>query len=168
MTGPGGAPDAGPGDGPASWAGMSVEGFLARMSRAPAPAAGSAAAVAVGMAAALVGKAARRSRRHLDEADALAQTSDALRERALHLAGADAAAVTAMTSGGTGPPAEAVAVPREIGALATEVARLAARVREHGNPDLLADAVAAQHLVAAAGAATEAILTSNLGGTGTP
>lgn len=151
---------------PASWPGMSVEGFLERMSSAPAPAAGSAAAVAVGMAAALVGKVARRSRRHLDDADSLARTSDGLRERALHLAGADAAAVTAMTSSGTGVPPEAVAVPREIGDLAHEVAGLAARVREHGNPDLLADGVAAEHLAAAAGAATEAILTSNLGGPG--
>lgn len=167
MTGPGGAPGTGPGQDPVSWAGMSVEGFLERMSRSPAPAAGSAAAVAVGMAAALVGKAARRSRRHLD-ADALARMADALRERALHLAGADAAAVTVMTSSGTGVPPEAVAVPREIGELATEVARLAAQLREHGNPDLLADAVAAQHLAAAAGAATEAILISNVGGSGTP
>lgn len=143
--------------------GTTVAGLLERMSAAPAPAAGSAAAVTAGMAAALVGKAARRSRRHLDDADALARTADGLRERALVLAGDDVAAVTAMVSSDAGLPPEAVAVPREIGGLAEEVAGLAERLCELGNPNLHADAVSARHLADAARAATDAILRSNLG-----
>ncbi|MDQ4084993.1 MAG: cyclodeaminase/cyclohydrolase family protein, partial [Actinomycetota bacterium] len=58
----------------------------------PDPAAGSAAALTAALAAALVGKAARLSRRHLDDADALAERADALRRRALELGDADAEA----------------------------------------------------------------------------
>lgn len=136
--------------------------FLQRMSAdRPAPAAGSAAAVTAGMAAALLGKAARLSRRQRDDADSLADSSDALRERALELAEADAAAVTAMFSAGGTGPSDPSAVPREIAELAAQVAQLAARLSEHVNPRLHADAVAAQHLAEAARASINTVMRSN-------
>lgn len=125
-----------------------------------APACGSAAAVTVGLAAALAGKVARRSHAQLPDADQIAGRADELRQRAGELAGADAAAVTAMIHG-SGPAPQARSLPVEIGEVAAEVVQLAARLAAHGNPALHADAVGAEHLAQAARAATEAIRASN-------
>jgi methenyltetrahydrofolate cyclohydrolase len=142
----------------------------------PDPAAGSAAALAAALGAALVEKAARLSRRHLEDADRLVAQCEALRTRALALAEADASAVAEMSKAvrpasydeARGPASEgtvddAIAVPREIGELAAEVDRLAAHLGEHGNPRLRADARAAHHLTEAAAATASAIVRSNEG-----
>jgi methenyltetrahydrofolate cyclohydrolase len=156
---------------------LTVRGLLEAMAaQRPAPAAGSAAAVAVAMGAALVGKAARLSRRHLDDSEEMVERADALRDRALGLAEADAAAVAAMGHAvrparsdeahgreARDTVADAVAVPREVGEVAAEVGRLATEVGEHGNPRLRADAQAAKHLVDAAAATADAIVRSNEG-----
>lgn len=157
---------------------LTVRDLLESMSAShrPDPAAGTAAALAAAMAAALAGKAARLSRRHLDDADGLVAEADALRERALSLAMADASAVAAM--GAAVQPAssdearsrtardsvaDAIAVPRDIGELAADVKRLATHLGDHGNPRLRADAQAACHLADASAATADAIVRSNEG-----
>lgn len=151
----------------------SVAGLLQLMSAAePGPAAGSAAALTAGLAAALLGKTARLSGEYLDDAGALATAADTLRERAQQLATDDADGVRAMLSGDTQPPEAAMvpdgtgppdpnAIPRRIGELATDVPRLATHLATYANPTLLADAHTAGHLAWAARASTEAIIRSN-------
>lgn len=127
----------------------------------PAPASGSAAATAAGLAAALAAKVARRSARMIDDAAALARVCDDFRERAVALAGADAAAVQAMVTDPDGVPDAARQVPTQIRDLCSEIAQLAAYLAAHGKPALHADAVGAAQLAQAGRAATEAILASN-------
>ncbi|WP_157683411.1 cyclodeaminase/cyclohydrolase family protein [Microlunatus soli] len=153
--------------------------LLARMAdRRPGPAAGSAAALAAGLAAALTGKVARLSHRQLADAEGLAERADRLRERAVELADADAAAVVAMITG-RGPEVDAgasaaggagtesgardaaVVVPEEIGELAAELADLAKHLAVQGNPRLRADAVAAVRLAESARAIVHEIQRSN-------
>jgi formiminotetrahydrofolate cyclodeaminase len=141
---------------------LPVHALLELMASArPDPAAGSAAALSVALAAALLGKTARLSGRHLDDAERLAGQADDLRVRAVRLGQADAEAVTSMVAAARGPGTDAMAVPREIGEVAAEVDRLAAHLGEHGNPRLRADAQAAHHLAEAAARASRAILRSN-------
>lgn len=148
-------------------------------SREPGPAAGSAAALAAAMGAALTGKTARLSHRQLGGAgvvaragttcavgagagaDVLAHAADTLRDRALALAGDDAAGVVATLGSAVDGPADPSAVPREIGEVADAVGKLAARLTEHGNPRLRADVVAARHLAAAARTMVDAVVRSN-------
>lgn len=86
---------------------LPLAGLLTQMSSAkPGPAAGSAAAVTVGLAAALTGKTARLSSGYLPETETLVCAADSARDRALELAGADAAAVTAMLTPDTSEPPE--------------------------------------------------------------
>jgi formiminotetrahydrofolate cyclodeaminase len=155
---------------------QSLHDLLGLMASArPDPAAGSAAAVAAALGAALVGKAARLSHRHLD-AEGLADQADGLRMRAMELGEADARVVASMGakvrpashddargSVARGSVSDAIAVPREIGEVAAEVSRLAAYLGEHGNPRLHADAEAAHHLAEAATRTAEAIVRSNEG-----
>jgi methenyltetrahydrofolate cyclohydrolase len=157
--------------------GLPVHALLELMASArPDPAAGSAAALSAALAAALVGKAARLSRRHLDDAERLAEQADDLRGRALRLGQADAEAVASMGAkvrpasqddargaAARDSVADAIAVPREIGEVAAEVDRLAALLGEHGNPRLRADAQAAHHLAEAAARSSRAIVRSNEG-----
>ncbi|HLS13042.1 MAG TPA: hypothetical protein VK095_00865 [Beutenbergiaceae bacterium] len=144
----------------------SVAGLLQLMSAAePGPAAGSAAALTAGLAAALLGKTARLSGEYLDDAGALATAADTLREQAQQLATDDAEGVRAMLSGDTDPTGQPdpSATPRRIGELATDIAGLATHLATYGNPTLLADAHTAGHLARAARAGTEAIIRSNQG-----
>lgn len=158
---------------------QSLAEFLERVSRdRPSPAAGSAAAVTAALGAALVGKAARLSGRHMDDAEQLAAEADDLRARALRLAEEDARAVANMsarvrpaseeakvpadsTAGDTVD--DAIAVPREIGEVAGTIAALARKLDAHGNPRLRADAVAAHRLADAAQQSADAIVRSNEG-----
>lgn len=137
----------------------SVAELAERMAGPGAPAAGTAAAVTTALAAALVAKVAGRSVAYVDDAEATEAAATRWRERALELAGADEAAVAAMLAGGAGPAA--IAVPREIGELASLVASAAERLASAGDPRLRADAVTAHRLAEAAQRAVEAILRSN-------
>lgn len=170
----------------AGFAGQSLEQLLHAMAGPPSgPAAGTAAATATGMAAALTAKTARRSVRYVAEARTISAHADNLRDRAVQLAAADAEAVAVMVAGsgernraagdaeGTNPaqhsqpadaskpPADPIATPREIRALAAEVAELAERLAGQGNPRLHADAITAERLAAAAVAGCDAIEASN-------
>src|SRR5699024_6148850 len=92
-----------------------------------------------------------------------AAAAEALRDRAITLAEADAAGVRAMLTSGADAPADPSAVPAQIGEVAAAVGRLADLLVEQGNPRLHADAAGAGQLAAAAGASIDAILRSNQG-----
>jgi methenyltetrahydrofolate cyclohydrolase len=139
------------------------------------PGGGSAAAVAVALATALVGKVARVSRgQWLGASGAVAQ-ADALRLRAAPLAQADAAAYAAALVAlrpGAGPSpraervsdalAEAAAIPLRVAEAGADVAELAALTAEKGDPDLRGDALAAALLAAAATEAAARLVEINL------
>lgn len=131
-------------------------------SRDPAPAGGSAVAVAVALAAALTGMVARFSEDYLAEAPGFAARVDLLREEASGLARADAAAYGRVLDarGTSGDPdlrrrrveealSEAADVPLAVAEAGAEVAGLAARLAQKGNPNLKGDAICAIRLAEA-------------------
>ena len=146
--------------------GLSLEGFLElAASREPAPGGGAVAAVAVALAAALSSMAARFSTDHLAEAPALAERAERLRAEVMPLARADAAAygrvLEAYRASSDGDDKEkrrrkirealsgAAEVPLSIAEIGAEVARIATRLVEEGNPNLRGDGVAALEFAAA-------------------
>lgn len=145
---------------------LRISEFLELVASArPAPAGGSAAALAVCLAAGLCAKAARLSTRHLSGAGELAEQAEDLRARALDLCQKDAVAFGAVLAArrptGTGTsdtdPAgvgaalvSAAAVPAELAEVGAAVTELATRLAEGGNPNLLGDAVAAALIAEAA------------------
>ena len=123
-----------------------------------APAGGSAAAIAVAMAAGLVGMVARLSKEHWDEAGAVIGQAEALRARVAPLAQADAEAYRAALAALRGEQDvehryrdiklgaaldKAAEIPLEIAEAGADLASLAALLVEHGNPTVRADAAAA-------------------------
>jgi methenyltetrahydrofolate cyclohydrolase len=144
-------------------------------SREPAPGGGASAAVTVALAAALSSMAARFSTDHLDEAPALAERAEQLRAEVLPLARADAAAygrvLKAYRAGSDKDVrrrriqealSEAASVPLSIGEIGAEVAEIAARLAEGGNPNLKGDAVAAVELAGAGVRAAAALVEINI------
>ena len=124
--------------------------------RTPAPAGGTAAAVAVAMAAGLVAMAARVSTEQLPDADEVVARVEALRATATRLADEDAAAygrVLAARRARAGvrealrEAAEVVLLVAETG---SEVAELAARLAREAKPALRGDSATAQLLAQAA------------------
>ncbi len=144
-------------------------------SREPAPGGGTTAAVAVALAAALSGMAARFSANHLKDADALADQADGLREKATRLAQADALVYGRVleSRGLSGAPelrrrrvenalSDAADVPLAVAEAGAEVAGLAARLVENGNPNLEGDAVCAVMLAEAGTKAAGVLAKINL------
>ena len=151
--------------------GQSLGGFLDLVaSREPAPGGGASAAVTVGLAAALSAMAARFSAEHLAGADGLADRADGLRGEVVPLARADAVAYGRVLDAQRAPRddeearrrkirqalTEAADVPLSIAGIGAEVAGIATRLAEEGNPNLRGDAVTA---VALAGAGVRAAAT---------
>lgn len=149
--------------------------LLARRGRGPAV--GSAAALVVATAAALVAKAARTSTAFWADAPAAAAQAEALRARAAPLAQADADAYAAAVERLDEPREEdadrrdfqlgraldaAAVIPLRIAASAADVAALAAEVAEHGNPDLRPDAAGAALLAEAAARTAAHLVQVNL------
>jgi methenyltetrahydrofolate cyclohydrolase len=143
--------------------------------RTSAPGGGAVSAVAVGMAAALVGMAARFSEKQLPAAPDLAEKADVARAHVLPLAPADAEAYGALLAAYRLPADDpgreaavaaaaqgAAEVPLEIAAFGAAVALLAARLAEEGNPNLRGDAVAAALLASAAARACANLVRINL------
>ena len=139
-------------------------------SREPAPGGGSAAAATVALAAALSGMAARFSTEYLEDAGALAERADGLRQEAARLARADATAYALVLEarGLSKDPdprrrrvadalSEAADVPLAVAEAGAEVAGLAAHLMENGNPNLKGDAACAV-LLAEAGTRAAAVL----------
>jgi formiminotetrahydrofolate cyclodeaminase len=140
--------------------------------------AGPAAAVALALAARVVAQSARQSVAEWDEAPAAVAQAEALRRRALGLAGADLAAYTGalgalaaarheLGSAGPGPPlgpalVEAAAVPLQIAEAGADVASLAALTAEHAGPDHRADAAGAALIASSAVDAAALLLEVNL------
>jgi formiminotetrahydrofolate cyclodeaminase len=126
---------------------QSIAQFLAAVGdRSPAPAGGSALAVAAALAAALVELTARLS----DDSEAL---GDAVRrrERLLALADEDAQAYAEyMRTKSDAARDRTIAVPQEIADCAAAVADAADRLERHGNPRLVGDAAAARLIAEAA------------------
>jgi methenyltetrahydrofolate cyclohydrolase len=135
----------------------------------PAPGGGSVAAVAVALAAGLSGMAARLSAGQLADADGLAERADAARQMVAPLAGADAESYGRVLEAYREPDSEtrrervsdalsgATDVPLAVAEVGNEVAGIAARLVEEGNPNLEGDAIAAV-LLAEAGVRAAAVL----------
>ncbi|MGA2803251.1 MAG: cyclodeaminase/cyclohydrolase family protein [Acidimicrobiales bacterium] len=161
---------------------VALGSFLELVSAAePAPGGGSAAAIAVGLAAGLCVMSARLSTRQLPDAPDLAIAAGRLRDRAAALCQADADAyelIVSVSREPSGPdPSErgrrvaaalsrATDVPLEVVETGAAVVALAARIAEHGNPHLLGDAVTAALLAEAGTRAAAALVLINLEGLG--
>jgi methenyltetrahydrofolate cyclohydrolase len=140
-----------------------VRGFLDQLAaRTPTPGGGGAAAVTGAMAAGLVAMAARFSATRLPGAGELADQADELRRRLAQLADMDARAYAAALEALRLPREAsqrevqrqeallgAALVPLEIAGIGAQVAMMAARLAETGNPNLRGDAVTGAVLAAA-------------------
>jgi formiminotetrahydrofolate cyclodeaminase len=157
---------------------LTLDEWLASLSGTTmVPAGGSGLAVAVAMAAALVGKVARVSKGSWPAATGIAAQADALLARAKPLAELDADAYRSAleardsTAGLTSAQrdweigrayAASVEPPLEIARIAADVAELAAEVADQAEPRVRADALAAAELAAAAARGVVAIVAVNL------
>jgi len=165
-------------EGRPAYLGSSVADFLALVSEArPSPAGGSVAALAVALAGGLCVMAARLSETQLADAADLAAAAGAIRDRAASLSEEDAAAYGRVVSARRLPRepesperrrliaaalAAAAAVPTELAEIGADLADLAARIAEGGNPNLLGDAVTAALLADAGVRSAAALVTINL------
>jgi methenyltetrahydrofolate cyclohydrolase len=143
-------------------------------SSGPAPGGGSVAAVAVALAAGLAGMAARLSADQLAEASGLADRADASRRRVAPLARADSEAYGRVLEAYREPDSEtrmervrealsgASDVPLAVAEAGSEVAGIAARLVEEGNPNLRGDAIAAVLLAEAGVRAAKVLVEINL------
>ena len=162
--------------------GQSLGGFLDLVaSREPAPGGGASAAVTVALAAALTAMAARFSTGHLDDADELAAKADGLRAEVVLLAPADATAYgRVLDAHRTSRDDEearrrrirealtgAADVPLSVAGIGAEVAGIAARLIEGGNPNLRGDAITAAVLAAAGVRAAATLVEINVSAGGT-
>ena len=168
MTENGGVPD---------YAELPLGRFLDMVaSREPAPGGGASAAVAVALAAALTGMAARFSMDHLPDAETVADKAEGLRGRAMSLAREDAVAYGRALDAYRTPRddeegrrrrirealSEAADVPLSIAEIGAEVAGIAVRFAEEGNPNLRGDAVTAVVLAGAGGRAAATLVEINV------
>jgi formiminotetrahydrofolate cyclodeaminase len=143
-------------------------------SDAPAPGGGSVAAIAVALAAGLSGMAARLSADRLADAPELADRADASRRRVAPLAAADAESYGSVLAAYREPDPEtrkarardalsgAAEVPLAVAEIGNDVAGVAARLAEEGNPNLRGDALAAVFLAGAGVRAASALVGINL------
>jgi len=140
----------------------------------PAPGGGSVAAVAVSLAAGLAGMAARLSAEQLADAPGLADRADTSRRRVAPLARSDAEAYGRVFEAYREPDSEArkervrdalsgaAEVPLTVAEIGNEVASIAVRLVEEGNPNLEGDAMTAVLLVDAGVRAAAALVEINL------
>jgi methenyltetrahydrofolate cyclohydrolase len=140
----------------------------------PSPGGGSVAAVAVALAAGLSGMAARLSAAQLADADGLADRADVARRRVAPLARADAESYGRVLDACRESDSEtrrervsdalsgATDVPLAVAEVGNEVAGIAARLVEEGNPNLEGDAIAAVLLAEAGVRAAAALAEINL------
>ena len=140
---------------------LPVVEFLAELgARTPAPASGSATALAAAMAAALVELSARFS----EDGEALARAGE-LRERLVALADEDAEAYAAfMRTRSDEDRSRTVDVPLAIAEASGETARLATGLAEHGKRSVAGDSLSAAELAAAAVRAAATLVQLNLRG----
>lgn len=153
-----------------------VRGFLDQLAaRTPTPGGGGAAAVTGAMAAGLVAMAARFSAARLPGAGELADQADELRRRLAQLADMDAQAYAAVLEALRLPREAsqrevqrqeallgAALVPLEIAGIGAQVAVMAARLAETGNPNLRGDAVTGAVLAAASARSAACLVDINV------
>ena len=160
---------------PPDYLDLSLREFLDRVaSDGPDPSGGSAAAVAVALAAGLAGMAARLSADQLADAPRLADLADASRRRVAPLARADAESYGRVLDARREPDSEtrterlrdalsgAADVPLAVAEIGNEVVGIAARLVEEGNPNLEGDAMTAVLLAEAGVRAAAALAEINL------
>jgi len=142
-----------------SYARQSIADFAAAVAeRTPAPASGSAVAVAAALGAALAELTARFS----DEPAAAGQ-AERLRVRLLELADDDAEAYAEfMRTKSDDARRRTIEVPLELARTAVEVARIADRLEREGNPRLVGDAASASALAHASVRAAARLAQINL------
>jgi formiminotetrahydrofolate cyclodeaminase len=140
----------------------------------PAPGGGSVAAVAVALAAGLSGMAARLSAGQLADAEGLADRADVAMWRVAPLARIDAESYGRVLDAYREPDSEtrrervsdalseAIDVPLAVAEIGNEVAGIAARLVEEGNPNLEGDAIAALLLADAGVSAATVLVEINL------
>jgi formiminotetrahydrofolate cyclodeaminase len=143
----------------------------------PAPAAGSAAAITVAMAAGLVAMVARASEGHWEEAGGVVGQAETLRARVAPLAKADAEVYLDALSTLRGRELleeryrdqqlraaldRAAEIPLRIAEAGADLASLAALLVENGNPEVRADAAAAAVLAAGGTRAAAKLVAVNL------
>jgi formiminotetrahydrofolate cyclodeaminase len=140
----------------------------------PAPGGGSVAAVAVALAAGLSGMAARLSVGQLADAEGLADRADVAMRRVAPLARIDAESYGRVLDAYREPDSEtrrervsdalsgATDVPLAVAEIGNEVAGIAARLVEEGNPNLEGDAIAALLLAEAGVRAATVLVEINL------
>ena len=149
--------------------------FLDRVaSDSPAPGGGSAAAIAVALAAGLAGMAARLSTGQLSDAPELADQADASRHGVAPLARADAESYGRVLDAYRESDPEtrmarvrdalsgAADVPLAVAEAGSEVVAIASRLAEEGNPNLEGDTLAAILLAGAGVRAAVALVRINL------
>ena len=135
----------------------------------PSPGGGAAAAVAVSLAASLSSMSARLSADYFADATGLLERAEHLRHHVAPLAQADAEAygrvIEAQREGGDVKLtlSDAADVPLAIAEAGAEVADIAARLAEEGNPSLRGDSAAAVMLAEAGVRAAASLVQINLG-----
>lgn len=149
-------------------------------SEVPTPAGGSAAAIAVAMGASLTAMCARNSRNDWSDARGATAQAETLRARIEPLAQADAEAYAAALAAFRLPEMlepevrdatlgvaleRAAAIPMAISEVGADVADLAAKLAESGNPRVRGDAVAGALLAEAGTRAAAHLVCINLGAT---
>ena len=153
-----------------------VQGFLDQLAaRTPTPGGGGAAAVTGAMAAGLVAMAARFSATRLPGAGELADQADESRRRLAQLADMDAQAYAAVLEALRLPREAsqreaqrqeallgAALVPLEVAGIGAQVAVMAARLAETGNPNLRGDAVTGSVLAAASARSAACLVDINV------
>jgi formiminotetrahydrofolate cyclodeaminase len=170
--------DVSPENTPPEYLDLSLQEFLDLVaSDRPAPGGGSVAAVAVALAAGLAGMTARLSTGQLADAPTLANRADASRRRVAPLARADAESYGRVLHAYHLPQepdpetrserledalSEAADVPLAVAEVGSEVAGIAARLVEKGNPNLEGDAITAVLLADAGVRAAAALVEINL------
>jgi formiminotetrahydrofolate cyclodeaminase len=158
----------------ATYLDLGIEDFLERLAaERRAPGGGSAAALTVALAGALVAMVARSSRSTWNEASGVASQARALVDRVLPLVNADALvweqASAALEETGAGDDVlerkleAAAAVPIRIAEAGADAAALAELAADRGDGAYRADAVAAALLAAAAADAAAHLVAVNLG-----
>jgi len=168
--------DVSPENTPPEYLDLSLQEFLDLVaSDRPAPGGGSVAAVAVALAAGLAGMTARLSTGQLADAPTLANRADASRRRVAPLARADAESYGRVLDAYLLPRESesrtelirdalsgAADVPLAVAEIGNEVAGIAARLVEEGNPNLEGDAMTAVLLADAGVRAAAALAEINL------
>ena len=161
-----------------SYLGLPLDDVLSAFAEAgPAPGGGSAAVIAVALAAALCTMAARLSQGRLASAESIAAETESIREDLAPLCDDDPQTYLRVIAAHRSPPtvdpadrahriddalSEAAEAPMAVLEAGARLTRLASQLAEEGNPNLRGDAVVAAVLAGAGAEAAAALVRINL------